>query len=154
MSSESSFYLRRMNRADLGFVMDIEKKSFSNPWHLSSFEGEIQNYDISFPYVVIHPGTGKLVGYIVFWQIGSEVQISNFAVHPDFRRMGIGSSVLRRILDIIKKRGAQVVILEVRESNNSARFLYKKFGFKEAGIRKDYYTRPVEDAVVMVKKMT
>ncbi|MFO7981514.1 MAG: GNAT family N-acetyltransferase, partial [Candidatus Aminicenantes bacterium] len=74
--------------------MDIEKKSFSNPWHLSSFEGEIQNYDISFPYVVIHPETQRLIGYVIFWQIGGEVQISNFAVHPDFRRMSIGSSVL------------------------------------------------------------
>jgi len=143
-----------MNRGDLRLVMDIEKKSFSHPWHLSSFEGEIQNYDISFPYVVIHPESGKLIGYIIFWQIGDEVQISNFALHPDFRRKGIGSSVLRRILNIIQRRGARMVILEVRESNNSARFLYKKFGFKEAGIRKDYYSLPNEDAVVMVKKMT
>ena len=134
--------------------MEIEKDSFSNPWHLSSFEGEIQNFDISFPYVVIHPETGKLIGYVIFWQIGKEVQISNFAVHPDFRKRGVGSSVLGRILGIIKKRGANIVILEVRESNNSARFLYKKFGFKEAGIRKDYYSLPDEDAVVMVKKMT
>jgi len=143
-----------MNREDLRFVMEIEKDSFSNPWHLSSFEGEIQNFDISFPYVVIHPETGKLIGYVIFWQIGKEVQISNFAVHPDFRKRGVGSSVLGRILGIIKKRGANIVILEVRESNNSARFLYKKFGFKEAGIRKDYYSLPDEDAVVMVKKMT
>ncbi len=143
-----------MTRGDLRFVMDIEKKSFSNPWHLSSFEGEIQNYDISFPYVVIHPETQRLIGYVIFWQIGGEVQISNFAVHPDFRRMSIGSSVLGRILEIIKRRGAKIVILEVRESNNSARFLYKKFGFKEAGIRKNYYSRPDEDAVVMAKKMT
>jgi ribosomal-protein-alanine N-acetyltransferase len=143
-----------MNRGDLRFVMEIEKESFSNPWHLSSFEGEIQNFDISFPYVVIHPETGKLIGYVIFWQIGKEVQISNFAVHPDFRKRGVGSSVLGRILGIIKKRGANIVILEVRESNNSARFLYKKFGFKEAGIRKDYYSLPDEDAVVMVKKMT
>ena len=133
--------------------MEIEKDSFSNPWHLSSFEGEIQNFDISFPYVVIHPETGKLIGYVIFWQIGKEVQISNFAVHPDFRKRGVGSSVLGRILGIIKKRGANIVILEVRESNNSARFLYKKFGFKEAGIRKDYYSLPDEDAVVMVKKI-
>jgi len=133
--------------------MGIEKKSFSNPWHLSSFEGEIENYDISFPYVVVHPETGKLIGYIIFWQIDEEVQISNFAVHPDFRRMGVGSSVLRRVLGIIKRRGAKVVILEVRESNNSAHFLYKKFGFKKAGIRKNYYSRPVEDAVVMAKKV-
>lgn len=143
-----------MTRGDLRFVMNIEKKSFSNPWHLSSFEGEIQNYDISFPYVVIHPETQRLIGYVIFWQIGGEVQISNFAVHPDFRRMGIGTSVLGRILEIIKRRGAKIVILEVRESNNSARFLYKKFGFKEVGIRKNYYSRPEEDAVVMAKKMT
>ncbi len=142
-----------MGREDLRYVMDIEKRSFSNPWHLSSFEGEIENYDISFPYVMIHPETGELTGYIIFWQIGEEVQISNFAVHPDYRRKGLGGSVLNRVLGIIKERGARVVVLEVRESNNSARFLYKKFGFEEAGIRKHYYSRPDEDAVVMVKKI-
>jgi len=134
-------------------VMDIEKKSFPNPWHLSSFEGEIQNYDISFPYVMIHPETDQVIGYIIFWQIGEEVQISNFAVHPDFRGRGIGGSVLNRILEMTKDRGAKIVILEVRESNNSARFLYKKLGFKEAGIRSRYYSHPIEDAVVMVKKI-
>jgi ribosomal-protein-alanine N-acetyltransferase len=142
-----------MRREDLQSVMDIERKSFSNPWHLSSFEGEIENYDISFPYVMIHPETGELTGYIIFWQIGEEVQISNFAVHPDLRGKGLGSSVLNRVLGIIKERGARVVILEVRESNNSARFLYEKLGFEAAGIRKNYYSRPDEDAVVMVKRI-
>ena len=142
-----------MRREDLRSVMDIEGKSFSNPWHLSSFEGEIENDDISFPYVMIHPETGEIIGYIIFWQIGQEVQISNFAVHPDYRRKGLGSSVLSRMLRIIKERGARVVVLEVRESNNSARCLYEKFGFEAAGIRRNYYSRPDEDAVVMVKKI-
>ncbi len=142
-----------MRREDLQSVMDIERKSFSNPWHLSSFEGEIENYDISFPYVMISPETGELTGYIIFWQIGEEVQISNFAVHPDLRGKGLGGSVLNRVLGIIKERGARVVILEVRESNNSARFLYEKLGFEAAGIRKNYYSRPDEDAVVMVKRI-
>ncbi len=133
--------------------MEIEKKSFANPWHRASFEGEIENYDISFPYVIIHPETQSVVGYIIFWQIGEEVQISNFALHPDFRRKGLGSSVLSRMLRIVKQRGARLVVLEVRESNNSARFLYKKFEFKEAGIRKDYYSNPREDAVVMIKNI-
>ncbi|MBD3412882.1 MAG: ribosomal-protein-alanine N-acetyltransferase [Candidatus Aminicenantes bacterium] len=133
--------------------MEIEKKSFSNPWHLSSFEGEIANDGISFPFVIVHPETRKVMGYIIFWQIGEEIQISNFAVHPDQRRKGMGSSVLGRMLGIMKQRGARIVTLEVRESNNSARALYRRFGFEEAGTRKDYYSRPQEDAVVMLKRM-
>ncbi len=140
-----------MEEKDLVFVMEIEGASFSNPWHLSSFLGEIANYDMSFPYVVIHSRLEKIIGYIIFWLVKDEAQISNFAVHPDFRGRGLGEDVLSRALELIRKRGGREVILEVRPSNTAACFLYAKFGFRIAGVRKNYYHLPSEDALVMVK---
>ncbi|GAG95390.1 unnamed protein product [marine sediment metagenome] len=83
--------------------------------------------------------------------MGEKAQISNFAIHPDFRRLGVGEKVLTRITDQIKKYEAKSVILEVRPSNFAARRLYRKYGFKSLGMRKAYYRDPEEDALVMVK---
>lgn len=140
-----------MEERDLVSVMEIERASFTNPWHFSSFHGEIANYDISFPYVVVHSQLRRIIGYVIFWLIKDEAQISNFAVHPDFRGRGLGEEVLSRILELIQKRGGKEVILEVRPTNMPARMLYAKFGFKVAGVRKQYYTFPREDALLMAK---
>jgi ribosomal-protein-alanine N-acetyltransferase len=140
-----------MEEKDLIPVLEIERAAFTNPWHFSSFQGEIDNYDISFPYVVIHSRDGRIMGYIIFWLINDEAQISNFAIHPDYRGRGLGEEVLSRILDLIQKRGGKEVILEVRPTNMPARLLYTKFGFKAVGIRKQYYDRPREDALLMGK---
>lgn len=91
------------------------------------------------------------MGYIIFWLIQDEAQISNFAIHPDFRGRGLGEEVLSRILELIQKRGGKEVILEVRPTNMPARMLYAKFGFKVVGIRKQYYNLPREDAMLMAK---
>jgi len=94
-----------------------------------------------------------VIGHIIYWRVQSEVQISNVAIHPDFRRMGIGRSVLEEVLSHVKKQGVQFVVLEVRPSNFVARSLYNKLGFKVIGIRKDYYHQPNEDALVMGKNL-
>ncbi len=140
-----------MEENDLAAVKEIEHASFTNPWHISSFQGEIANYDISFPYVVIHADSGDIIGYVIFWLIRDEAQISNFAVHPEFRGRGLGEEVLSRTLALMKKRGGKQVVLEVRPSNMPARLLYAKFGFKVIGIRREYYNLPKEDALLMAK---
>lgn len=142
-----------MEERDLVSVMEIEKASFTNPWHFSSFLGEIANYDISFPYVVIHSQLRRIIGYVIFWLINDEAQISNFALHPDFRGRSLGGEVLSRILELIQNRGGKEVILEVRPSNMPARMLYAKFGFKVVGVRKQYYNFPREDALLMAKEL-
>ncbi len=86
---QTSFFLRLMEERDLPFVMTIERLSFSHPWLESTFKGEINNRGISFPFVVVHRHQGKIIGYIIFWLMGEKAQISNFAIHPDFRRMGV-----------------------------------------------------------------
>jgi ribosomal-protein-alanine N-acetyltransferase len=138
-----------MEERDLPSVLEIEKVSFPNPWHESTFKGEIQHRPISYPLVVVHMTLNKVIGYIIFWVIGEEVQINNIAVHTDFRRLGIGEQVLRQVIEQVKWGGANFVTLEVRPSNIGALLLYKKIGFKMLGVRKNYYTNPSEDAFVL-----
>lgn len=143
--------MRRMKEDDIFEVHAIERASFPNPWHLTTFRGEIHNRPISSPYVIVHRLEKKIIGYVICWDIQDEIQISNIAVHPDFRRMGVGESVLRQVLSQLKKEGAKYVSLEVRPSNMAAIKLYNKLGFDILGIRKDYYRNPPEHAVVMAK---
>lgn len=134
---------------DIPAVLVIEGLSFSNPWSDATFRGEVQNEGISFPGVIVHEPDQRVVGYLIYWQIRDEVQITNLALHPDFRGRGIGESVLRVVLKEVCGKGATFVTLEVRSSNTLAISLYKKLGFKVFGTRKGYYTNPVEDAYVM-----
>jgi ribosomal-protein-alanine N-acetyltransferase len=140
-----------MKAEDLAAVLAIERASFPNPWPASTFLGEIQNRSISHPYVAV-TGSGDrevLMGYIIFWLIADEAQINNIAVHPEFRKQGIGEWLLRQALDIIRGLGGSYVILEVRLSNLAAQNLYRKLGFSEVGHRPGYYFNPEEDALVM-----
>jgi ribosomal-protein-alanine N-acetyltransferase len=91
----------------------------------------------------------RIVGYIIYWKIQEEIQISNFAIHPDFRGRGIGEAVMRSVIKAIQRDGGVYIFLEVRPSNLAARNLYKKLGFKVLGTRKDYYHTPLEDALIM-----
>jgi ribosomal-protein-alanine N-acetyltransferase len=138
-----------MEAGDLPAVIEIETRSFPNPWHESTFRGEIQHRPISFPLVIVHNDLNRVVGYIIFWVIGEEAQINNIAVHPDFRRLGIGERVLRQVIQQLRSSGAVMVTLEVRPSNIGAQTLYRKLGFRMIGIRKGYYTNPPEDAFVL-----
>jgi len=137
----------------LDSVLEIEHLSFPHPWRLSTFIGELDNYSISIPFAIIHRQNDLLMGYIILWFLQEEVQISNFALHPDFRRLGVGEAVLRDVLDKIKKEGAKEIFLEVRPSNYVARSLYEKLGFQILGVRKNYYLSPIEDALIMGKNL-
>ncbi|MHB8054592.1 MAG: ribosomal protein S18-alanine N-acetyltransferase [Candidatus Aminicenantales bacterium] len=140
---------RRMMRKDLPEVTAIEHQSFPNPWPDTTFEGEIQNVGLSYPVVAVDEAAGKIAGYLIFWVIRDEAQINNVAVHPDYRRRRIAEGMFRDILAALEQNGIQFISLEVREGNTGARALYEKLGFKGIGFRKEYYSHPVEDAVVM-----
>jgi ribosomal-protein-alanine N-acetyltransferase len=146
---EESCFLRRMAEKDLPFVMEIETLSYPNPWHLSSFKGEIENRPISNPYVIVYKPLEKLIGYVIYWHIRNEVQISNIAISPEYRGRGVGERALRWVINDIREKGVEFIFLEVRPSNLPARYLYKKMGFAMLGLRKGYYRNPSEDAIVM-----
>lgn len=138
-----------MEEKDLPAVLAIERVSFPNPWHESTFRGEIQNRSISFPCVMLKRGEDKVVGYIIYWKVGDEVQVNNIAVHPDYRRRGLGEALLRHVIKRAKDQGVNFISLEVRRSNLAAQSLYRKLGFEPLGVRRFYYSNPVEDAIVM-----
>lgn len=143
------FFIRRMRESDLPSVRAIEARSFSNPWSDNTFRGEIQNTAVSFPMVVVRRPGDEVVGYIVYWQIRDDVQVNNIAVHPDCRGLGLGEALMRYAIDRTREAGAAFMTLEVRRSNEPALTLYKKLGFEIMGVRKNYYTKPDEDANVM-----
>ncbi len=143
-----------MVEEDLPYVIEIENISYPNPWQLSSFKGEVENRPISNPYVIIYRPLEKVIGYIIYWHMRNEVQISNIAISPDYRQLGVGEGVLRNVLLEICHKGVEFVFLEVRPSNLAARRLYEKLGFTILGLRKGYYRSPSEDAIVMGKSLS
>lgn len=149
-SPRPDFSLRRMRNADLPWVLTIERQSFSNPWPEATFRGEIQNEGLSFPLVAVEKDGSTVLGYVLYWLIQDEIQINNVAVHPDFRGCGVGEQMIRIALAEARSRGGTRAVLEVRASNAAARTLYeRKLGFVLLGVRKEYYTNPPEDALVL-----
>jgi ribosomal-protein-alanine N-acetyltransferase len=149
IKGESRYFIRRMQEDDLAAVRAIEVLSFSNPWSETTFRGEIQNTSVSYPLVVIRRPGDEVVAYIIFWHIRDDVQVNNIAVRPDCRGLGLGEALMRFAIDKVRGAGASFMTLEVRASNTAAVTLYKKLGFEALGTRKNYYTKPDEDAQVM-----
>jgi ribosomal-protein-alanine N-acetyltransferase len=129
-------------------VLAIERASFTNPWTREMYLAELENRGTSFCYLAKDPD-GTVVGFCSFWRILDELHINNLAVAPGRRRAGVGSALLQHILDRGAELGAARATLEVRRSNDIARRLYERFGFIVAGVRRGYYTHPVEDALVL-----
>ncbi len=147
---EKRIKIRRMRIQDLERVIEIENQSFSNPWSRDAFIYEMGS-GISYPWVV--EVDNKIVGYSIHWVIIDEAHLSNIAIDPLYRRMGIGRLLLEKVLESTKKMGAKFITLEVRASNSPAISLYKKMNFKVIGTRKNYYTNPLEDALIMMKSL-
>jgi ribosomal-protein-alanine N-acetyltransferase len=149
IEDQDRYFIRRMKEDDLAAVRTIETLSFSNPWSDNTFRGEIQNAPVSFPLVVVRRPGEEVVAYIIYWQIRDDVQVNNVAVHPDCRGLGLGEAVMRFAIAKVRAAGAEFMTLEVRQSNTPALALYKKLGFEILGTRKNYYTKPDEDAYVL-----
>lgn len=144
-----SIEIRKLTLDDLDEVMEIEPVAFgSHHWSRQSFVNELSN-SMGMYYAAVDPQSNELLGYSGFWLIGEEAHITTLAVHPEFRRKHLGELML--INDILEARqnGARWVTLEVRVSNEAAQKLYYKFGFKNLGIRRNYYQDNDEDALVL-----
>ena len=136
--------------ADIDAILGIEEASFTNPWTKAMYLAELENKGISYCYVAKAGGPGgAIVGFCSFWRVLDELHINNLAVLPAFRRIGVGSVLLGYVLQQGAALGAKRATLEVRRSNDPARLMYERFGFSVAGVRKDYYSKPVEDALIL-----
>jgi ribosomal-protein-alanine N-acetyltransferase len=136
-----------MTEGDLDAVLEIERVSFSSPWSRRMFESELLGNPFAFSFVVRH--AGSIVGYLCFWIVFDELHLLNLAVAPRSRRSGIGEEAVRWALAFGRARGAGTATLEVRASNHPARRLYEKLGFKSYAVRKNYYSDPPEDALLL-----
>jgi len=138
--------VRIMRPEDLATVAQIEQDSYSVPWSESTFRNLILRTDTD---LICAEIDSELVGYAVCWYVVDQGELGNVAVDLPWRGRGIGGRLVLAILDRARRRGAREVFLEVRRSNTTAQRLYRRLGFREIGVRKQYYVRPVEDALVM-----
>jgi [ribosomal protein S18]-alanine N-acetyltransferase len=137
-----------LQESDLDDVLAIEGACFSNPWTRDMFLRELANAGVSYGYV-LRGLDGRAAAFCTIWVIADEVHINNLAVDPAWRGRGLGQALLEFILRLWSGLGAERATLEVRRSNETAINLYAKLGFTVAGIRREYYTEPVEDALIL-----
>ena len=147
------FTIDSMTADDLPEVMEIERIAFPvQPWTNGLFLHELK---IPFSRVhVLRAGNGsrKIAGYVCWWVVGEEAQILNLAVHPDYRRHGVGRTLVGVVVADAALRAATTVTLEVRSENAAARALYASLGFLEVGCRRNYYGLG-EDALIMTCRL-
>jgi [ribosomal protein S18]-alanine N-acetyltransferase len=126
-------------------VHAIERAVFADPWSTQDFRDCV----VSDALFLVAEEKDAITGYVVAIDAADEGEILNLSVAPAGRRRGLGRALVEQVLDALASRGARHIYLEVRESNAPARALYAAYGFREVGRRKEYYRRPVEDAIVL-----
>lgn len=141
--------VREMLEKDAKEAGRLEKENFSEPWSANAF---LETLKLDYAYYCVAEEDGRLVGICGLRNIAGEGEITNVAVDKAYRRRNTASMLLEHILDIGKKKGVTAFTLEVREGNEPAVNLYKKFGFLCEGIRRDFYDNPKEDALIMWKR--
>ena len=139
--------VRRMTLDDLAQVVQIDQASFKLPWSERAYRYELTENTVSRCWVA--EAEERVAAILVVWLILDEAHIATIATHPEFRRRGIGRALLMEALVSIREEGTHSAMLEVRASNESAQEMYKSFGFKAVGLRKNYYKDNNEDAILM-----
>ena len=144
---------RLSTAADLDGVLAIEDASFNNPTTRAWYEQELTRPEVCYIYVLRTPEC-QVAAFCAFWRVAEQIHINNLAVRPELRRQGLAGRLLSDVMAESSRLGAQSATLEVRRSNTAALRLYANAGFTEAGVRRSYYTQPVEDALVLVRPAT
>lgn len=140
-------YPEKLSEKTLDGVAELEKMCFSQPWSRSSLELLTKE---GIGVGMVCSKDGKVCAYGGMIVAVDEGQITNIATHPDYRRQGYGRAVVEALVKHAKMNGLDSISLEVRESNKAAMELYTKLGFKVEGKRKDFYTKPTENALIMI----
>ena len=142
---------RLSTAADLDGVLAIEDASFNNPTTRAWYEQELTRPEVCYIYVLRTPEC-LVAAFCAFWRVAEQIHINNLAVRPELRGQGLAGRLLTDVMAESARLGAESATLEVRRSNTAALRLYARAGFIEAGVRRNYYTQPVEDALVLVKR--
>ena len=143
----STARIRPMQDRDIPAVQAIDRAAFPVPWPPSAYDHELHHSPHSRLWVAEEDG--RVVGFAVLWLILDEAHVATIAVHPDFRRRGIGQQLLQTMLAAARAAKMRLITLEVRAGNAAAQALYRRFGFRVVGRRPKYYTDNREDALIM-----
>ena len=150
------FTFRRMAIGDLERVMDIEKEGFAHPWSADLIRREmVHDWSTILLATEIRRGLGGLpaeivLGFVVYWLVHDELHVLNIATAMEERQRGVGRALMEEAERRARKAGAVLATLEVRRSNASAIALYRGLGYRQVGVRPNYYVDEGEDAIVMV----
>lgn len=140
-----------MARADVRRVVEIETEAFTSPWQEDTFAGLLDRPGVEL--LVLEDESTGIVGYAVLWCVVDQGELANVAIVPGRRGQGLGRLLVGRVLDVARARGLTRVYLEVRSSNQRAARIYEDFGFREVGVRRDYYDQPREDARILMLEL-
>ena len=132
-------------------IVIVENLSFKIPWSKQSVTDELTKNKFALYFSADFDS--HIVGYAGMWHICDEGHITNIAVHPEFRGIGIGSLLMETLIEKASDLEITSMTLEVRKSNAAAQSLYRKYGFEDAGLRKSYYADNSEDALIMWKTL-
>ena len=130
-------------------INELEKLCFSLPWSRQALISQLP--DDMHMFIAAIGDDGQVLGYVGMMYVLDEGYISNVAVSPEHRRLGIADALINALIDRANEKDLSFVTLEVRKSNVPAIELYIKNGFSEVGRRKNYYTKPTEDAILMTR---
>ena len=139
--------LKMMQPNDMAEVMTVERAAYSAGWPTTAFERELTHNPMA-RYVVLR-ASGNIAGFAGLWLMVDEAHVVTVAVLPEARRRHYGAALVHALLNVAIDAGMAEATLEVRESNQAARALYRRYGFYEVGLRKRYYADNHEDAVIM-----
>lgn len=149
-----NYSLRPMLMEDIPQIIAIEKQSFPTPWSAYAFTCELCDNEFAY-YLVLtaENDPSNVVGYGGMWIIIDEAHITNIAVSPEYRGRMLGEHLMTGLMELAISKKVERMTLEVRVSNDRAQRLYKRLGFKPAGIRPGYYIDTNEDALIMWREL-
>lgn len=139
-------YIRKATLQDIENIATLEEATFSVPWSREAIEKDLSNPVATY---FVAEENESIVGYVGVWCVLDEGQITNVAVHKNYRQQGIGRQLIQTLIAYAKEKALMMLLLEVRESNEAAKKLYQSCQFESIAKRKNYYTKPVEDACIM-----
>jgi [ribosomal protein S18]-alanine N-acetyltransferase len=149
----ANFEVTQMLEADLKTVVELEETTGLSRWGYEAYRIELFNNPMAIMRVArsLYPvdNLRRVVGFLASRVTIDELHINNIATHPGFRRMGVGRALMETAIEQSRNFGASRCVLEVRAGNASAQALYARLCFRVIGRRRDYYTNPMEDALVM-----
>ncbi|MEY3219579.1 MAG: ribosomal-protein-alanine N-acetyltransferase [Pseudomonadota bacterium] len=143
--------IRPLLHSDLSAIMKIEQRACQFPWTMGIFQDCLKSGYVCWGLDI----SNHLIGYGIVSVAAGESHVLNIVIDPDFQKKGYGNYLMRYLLYLAKKHGAEIIFLEVRTSNETAHRLYRQLGFNEIGIRKNYYPskKGREDAIILALEL-